>query len=196
VRKISDSILDEFNVGYCPPEVPHQICGRIITPIYDVNNNLIALSTRHLDKDHPCRFWHESFDKGSYLYALNHAKYDIRIKNKVVLVEGEFDAMVLHTYGFKMTVGVLGKSLTLFQIALLARYCSEFYFLFDGDQAGRNGTERVMKLYKDNKIKSYGIKFIPVFLPEGNDPDDFLLREGPTSLKNKLSESRENYTSF
>jgi len=196
VRKISDSVIDEFNVGYCPPEVPHQICGRIITPIYDVDGNLIVLSTRHLDKDHPCRFWHESFDKGSYLYSLNHAKYDIRIKDKVILVEGEFDVMALHSYGFKMTVGILGSSVTLFQIALLSRYCSEFYLLFDGDSAGKAATERAMKLYKDNKIKSYGIKFLPVFLPDGDDPDDFLLREGPHNLKNKLAESRENCITF
>jgi DNA primase len=195
-RKISDAVIDEFNVGYCPPEVKHQVCGRIITPIYDTDHTLVALSTRHLDKNHPQRFWHESFDKGSYLYALNYAKYDIRLKNKVVLVEGEFDVMVLHSHGFKMAVGVLGSSLTLFQIALLSRYCSEFYLLFDGDNAGRATTERVMGLYREKNIKNYGIQFIPVYLPDGDDPDDFLLREGVKGLREKFVSSKDSCLNF
>ena len=39
IRKLSRKVIDDFNVGYCPKSVNHQICGRIITPINDEYNN-------------------------------------------------------------------------------------------------------------------------------------------------------------
>ncbi len=192
-RKLSKEIIEQFEVGYCPQDVNHRLRGRIITPIYDAYNNLIVLTTRHLDKLHSNRFWHESFDKGSYLYGLSHSIRTIVNTNRVILVEGEFDVMALHSNGFKMTVGMCGSALTLFQIALLAKYCSYFYLLFDGDQPGKRATERAMKLYDEYYLISYGIHFIPVYLNNDMDPDDFIRKFGKEKLKEKLKEAKEEY---
>jgi DNA primase len=191
-RKISKSILDKFNIGYCPEDVNHQVRGRIITPIYDAYNHLVALSTRHLDENFKPRFWHESFDKGSYLYGLNHAKDTIQNVQKVIIVEGEIDVLSLFSYGFTMSVGMSCSSLTLFQISLIARYCHEFYLLFDGDSPGKTAIDRMMRFYSKENLKSFGLNFYPVYLPEGHDPDDFLNKYGAKELKLKLKESRDN----
>ena len=143
-RRLSKKVIEQFEVGYCPEDINHRLRGRIITPIYDAYKNLIALSTRHLDKSHPKRFWHESFEKRFYLYGLYYAKKFITKYNRVILVEGEFDVMALHSNGFPMTIGMCGSALTLFQIALLSKYCSYFYLLFDGDEAGRKSIKRAM----------------------------------------------------
>ena len=192
-RKLSKEIIEQFEVGYCPQDVNHRLRGRIITPIYDAYNNLIVLTTRHLDKSHSNRFWHESFDKGSYLYGLSYSIRTIVNTNRVILVEGEFDVMALHSNGFKMTVGMCGSALTLFQIALLAKYCSYFYLLFDGDQPGKRATERAMKLYDEYYLISYGIHFIPVYLNNNMDPDDFIKKFEKEKLKEKLKEAKEEY---
>ena len=192
-RRLSKKVIEQFEVGYCPQDVNHRLRGRIITPIYDAYNNLVVLSTRHLDKSHSNRFWHESFDKGSYLYGLYYSVKTIVNTNRVILVEGEFDVMALHSNGFKMTVGMCGSALTLFQIALLAKYCSYFYLLFDGDQPGKRAIERAMKLYDEHYLKSYGIHFIPVYLNKGMDPDDFIKKFGKEKLKEKLKEAKEEY---
>jgi DNA primase len=194
VRKFSDKVIDEFDVGYCPLEVDHELRGRIITPIYDTYGDMVAISTRHLNKDQKGRFWHESFDKGSYLYGLYQAKYAIRRLNKVIIVEGEFDALAFHSYGFNMTVACSGSAFSLFQVSLLSRYCTNFYLMFDGDVAGRKSIERTMAMYDKYCLSAYGLKFIPVYLPKDIDPDEYLFSEGVVGVKSKLRASKDEFS--
>ncbi len=191
-RKFSKEIIDKFDMGYCPPSVNHEVRGRIITPIYGTYGELVALSTRHLDKNHPQRFMHETFNKGSYLYGLHYAKQAIQRSNKVIVVEGECDVACYHTFGFDMTIGLCGSAFTLFQIALLSKYCTDFYLMLDGDIAGRDSIARAMKIYKKYNLDAYNLKFIPVYLPKDYDPDDFLIKHGKMNVINKLRTSKED----
>ena len=192
VRKFSNEVIDKFNIGYCPTNINHQVRGRIITPIYDTYGELIVLSTRHLNPTVSQRFMHESFDKGSYLYGLCYAKKSIQKYNKVIIVEGECDVACYHTFGLDMTIGLCGSAFTFFQIALLSRFCKNYYLLFDGDEAGRNSIVRVMRDYEKYNLDAYGLKFIPVYLPRDVDPDEFLFNEGKENVINKLRTSRED----
>ena len=192
-RKFSEEVIDRFDMGYCPPDVNHEVRGRIITPIYGTYGELVAFSTRHLDKDHYQRFLHESFDKGSYLYGLCYSKESIQKYNKVIIVEGECDVACFHTFGFNMTVGLCGSAFTLFQIALLSKYCTDFYLLFDGDHAGMDSTSRALRDYEKYNLKSYGLRFIPVYLPRGCDPDEFLIKGGKRNMVDKLRTAKEDY---
>jgi DNA primase len=191
VRCLSENVIERFNFGYCPEDIDHQLNGRIITPIYDPYNNLIAISTRHIDKERKNRFWHESFDKGLHIYGLNNAKSDIMKYDKAILVEGEIDVCVLHSYGFFMTVGVCGSAFTLFQAALLSRYCSTVFVAFDGDVSGKKSIQRTMNLYKKYKFAAYQMKYIPVFLPKDKDPDEYIRENGKQGFANLLKKSRE-----
>jgi DNA primase len=193
VRKFSNETINKFNIGYCPTSINHQVKGRIITPIYDTYGNLVAISTRHLDRSVKNRFWHESFDKGSYLYGLYYAKNKIRKINKVLIVEGECDVACYHSYGFDMTVGLCGSAFTLFQVSLLIKYCTDFYFMFDGDVAGKTSMERAIRDYEKYNLKNYQLRFIPVILPKGRDPDDYLIENGREGVKEKLKTAKENY---
>ena len=191
-RRFSTDIVDKFDMGYCPPDVNHAVRGRIITPIYGTYGELVAISTRHLDRAHYQRFLHESFDKGSYLYGLHYAKESIQRFNKVIIVEGECDVASFHTFGFDMTVGLCGSAFTFFQIALLSRYCTDYYLLFDGDVAGRESIKRSIKDYEKYNLGAYGLRFIPVYLPEGCDPDEFLINHGKKNMIEKLRVSKKN----
>lgn len=194
VRKLSAKAIDEFDFGYCPPDVDHQMKGRIITPIYDAHDNLVVLSTRHLDESRSDRFWHETFNKSFYVYGLNRAKESIIKSNKVIIVEGELDVVAFHSRGFFMTVGLCGSALTLFQVALLSKYCSSFYLMFDGDSAGKRATKRAMKMYEQYHLGAYGLKFISVHLDKDYDPDKFIKEQGRQKVKEKLIEAKEEYT--
>jgi len=191
-RKFSEEVIDRFDMGYCPSDVNHEVRGRIITPIYGTYGELVALSTRHLDKNHYQRFLHESFNKGSYLYGLCYAKNTIQRVNKVIIVEGECDVACFHTFGFNMTIGLCGSAFTLFQISLLSKYCTDFYLLFDGDVAGRDSMERTMKDYDKYNLDVYGLRFIPVDLPKDCDPDEYLIKGGKKNMINKLRTSEED----
>jgi DNA primase len=193
-RGFTDEVIDRFGVGFCPLNSPHQLCGRIITPIYDTFGELVALSTRHIDRNHSLRFWHETFDKGSYLYGLHLAKDEILRTGKVIIVEGEFDVIAYHSRGFKMTVGLCGKAFTLFQIGLLSRYCSEFYLMLDGDVSGRSALKRMMEMFDKEGLAAYGLRFVPVYLPKDVDPDEFLYSAGSQGVREKLIQSRDDET--
>ena len=190
-RKISLETIKNFSFGYCPEDVNHQLRGRIITPIYDHHNSLIAISTRYIDKKRQNRFWHESFDKSYYIYGLNIAKSSIMKHNKAVLVEGEFDVALLHSKGLSLAVGVCGSSFTLFQASLLSRYCSDVFVVFDGDESGKKSIKRTMDLYKKYNLNAYKINYIPVFLPQNEDPDEYVRRQGMKKFKELLKKSRE-----
>jgi DNA primase len=190
-RKFTNEIIDKFSIGYCPPDVNHEVRGRIVTPIYSTYGELVAFSTRHLNRDHPARFLHEAFDKGNHLYGLYYAKNAIAKANKVIIVEGECDVACFHSYGFDMTIGLCGSAFTLFQISLLSRFCSNFYILLDGDTAGRKATKKALDDYEKYCLKAYELNFIPVYLPDGSDPDDFLIKGGKRNMIDKLRTSRE-----
>ena len=81
-RRFTDDIIDKFDIGYCPLDVNHEVRGRIITPIYSTYGELVAFSTRHLDKNNSAKFLHEAFDKWNHLYGLCYAKEEIRTVNK------------------------------------------------------------------------------------------------------------------
>lgn len=192
-RCFSDEVIKSFNMGFVPMRVNHELRGRILTPFFDPYGKIVAFSSRHiLDKRN---FWHESFDKSFYLYGLHIAKKYIFQSKKAILVEGEFDVAYLHSRGIKMSVGVCGSAFNKFQAGLLARYCKEVYVVFDGDEnrTGQRAINRVIKLHKN---KLHGMNFIPVFLPEKKDPDDFIKEYGKNEFKLLLQESKKNTINF
>ena len=152
-----------------------------------------------MEKDHPFRFWHESFDKGYYVYGMHLAKKSILKYRKAILVEGEFDVMRLHSEGLTMTVGVSGSAFSSFQASIILRYCSELYLVFDGDTSGQNAAKRSMKVYQTlsplTKITN-PINFIPVYLPSKMDPDDFVSDVGRDGFIKYLKDTKENASLF
>ncbi len=195
VRNFSDKVINNFNFGYCPEDLNHQLRGRIISPIYDFDGELISISTRSLilPKKSQFYFWHESFDKGSYLYGLYQA-IDFIIKyNKVIIVEGEFDVAYFHSKGIKNTVGLCGSAFTFFQSMLLSRYCSEVYLVFDGDEAGKRATRKTLKMYEEYYMGAYGLKYIPIYLPDLKDPDEYLKEIGNNKFKEVLKQAHDDY---
>lgn len=112
---------------------------------------------------------------------------------KTVIVEGEFDVTAMHDHGFNMTVGVCGSSYTLSQASLLARYCKDVYLMFDNDSSGRSGLNRALKLHREYYFESYGIKYIPVRLPTGKDPDNILKEGGGLEMKKILAKAKEEF---
>lgn len=190
--------IKKFRIGYMPSHVKgpageaHEFAGRIIFPIYDQYNKLVALSSRDFRKDAFAPFFHESFAKSNILYGLNVAKESILRRKQSIIVEGESDVHYLHSRGFDFTTGVLGSAIRLSHIAILSRYCREILIICDGDNAGKNATSRIMNVASERKLrKHFGISLIPVFLPEKKDPDDFLYEKGVNTFVDLLRESRK-----
>jgi DNA primase len=193
-RGLSETALRQFQIGFVPLYVQHQCRGRLIYPIHDVYGDLVAISTRHLTKPKNEAFWHEDFEKSFYLYGMHQARSGILRRRKALVVEGELDVAFFHTHGVDFTVGLMGSSLTAFHIALLGRYATDIYLLFDGDKGGKTAYERCKVMY-DQQLQGI-VNLIPTRITWGSDPDDFLEAEGVKGLADLMISSKEQFTQF
>jgi DNA primase len=157
---------------YCLSSLGFDLSGRLIMPLWDSHKKLVAVTSRDMDPDSNLKHWHESFDKTMYLYGLDTAKQAISEQDSAIVVEGQFDVARLRTLGFSNSVAILGSAMSLIQAALLSRYCSHVYLMFDGDAGGEGATSRSMKMFYENHLGSMDMRFFPCELPEGKDPDD------------------------
>jgi DNA primase len=197
-RHLADDVIKQFQFGYCPRDVDHELAGRIIMPIFDAyGENVVAFSSRDTEAPKRYQHWHEQFDKTNHLFGLNVAKPHIKRTKKAIVVEGQFDVTYLHTAGFKMTVGLCGSAFSIMHVALLSRYCSEIFIIMDPDTSGDSAVERAAVMYEQYNLGLHNLVFIPVSLPsEPNklDPDDFVYQNGPQALINILRADKENAT--
>ena len=191
VRHLSDEVIRKFQLGYCPRDENHFLAGRILMPVFDAHGQLIAFSTRDYEATNGFKHWHESFDKSNYLYGLNIAKKHIQWNKQAIVVEGQFDVTCLHSYDLPMTVGSCGTAFSIIHVAKLARYCSDFYFVLDDDEAGDAGVVNIMKMYQVYSLKSLGLNFIPVKLPNKLDPDEYVFKYGKASFTQILVKRKQ-----
>jgi len=200
-RGFSEEIIKKFSLGYMPQNVNncegqvHELSGRIIIPIIDQYDDLVAFSSRDWRENCKKPFWHESYQKSNYVYALNIAKKSIIRNKKAIIVEGEFDVIKLHQFNIDCAVGVCGSAPQLFQIALLRRYCKEIFLVFDGDVAGAAASDRITK---DKMVgffnqAFYDTNLISVKLPNKKDPDDYIKEYGAKAFINLLQEAKNKY---
>ena len=159
--------------------------NRLMFPIYDPQNRVIAFGGRVIGDGEP-KYLNSAesgvFVKGATLYGLNWAKNAIRRDERVLLVEGYFDAIRLMSAGVESVVAPLGTALTEHQAELIRKYTSTAFLLYDSDQAGLKATFRAGDI-----LLRLGFKVHVVTLPDGEDPDSFVAQHGREKLEAHLS---------
>lgn len=196
-RKLSLDTIKDFKLGYIP-DIDHQLQNRVIFPIYDTNNNLIAIHSRAINNQEGLlpTYWHESYEKSFYLYGLVNARDDI-IKNKFCLItEGQIDVLQLHSNGLKNTVGLFSHNLSEIQFSLVKRYCDKIIILFDTDanQSGQIGAQKTLLKfgkYKGEKIVNFKDRISHIDFAENIDPDQYVIKYGIDKLKKIIDEKLE-----
>ncbi|MBF0491723.1 MAG: DNA primase [Deltaproteobacteria bacterium] len=159
---------------------------RVIFPIFNSDQKAIGLGGRILPGDtSPAKYINSSespiYDKSANLFGLQLAKEAIRKNKRVIVVEGYLDVLTLHQFGFQESVAPLGTALTSRQVNLIKRHSEEIILLFDGDTAGWKAAERSLGLCLDQ-----GLSPKVVLLPEGEDPDSFLRKQGAEAFQARL----------
>jgi DNA primase len=124
------------------------------------------------------------YNKGETLYGLNLAGQRIREKGKAFIVEGYFDLISMHCFGWENAVASLGTSLTSGQAHLLKRYTDWAVLLFDSDPAGIKASVRSIEV-----LMEQGFFLKVAKLPPGYDPDSLLQREGQAAMEEVLRDS-------
>ncbi len=128
----------------------------------------------------------EIYHKSAILYGLPEARSSIRSEGKSLLVEGYFDVIALAEKGIDNAVASCGTALTSTQANLLARFAPETVILYDGDEAGLRATLRSFEI-----LLAAGLDVFVARLPEGDDPDSFVMAKGSGKLKELIDNSPE-----
>ena len=105
--------------------------------------------------------------------------------NDVIVVEGYMDVVSVYSAGLKNVIANSGTALTERQIDIIWKFFSDPIICLDGDQSGQNAAIRIAeKLFPliNEKDKVYFS-----IMPEGNDPDDFVKKNGIEKFLSLLS---------
>jgi DNA primase len=159
--------------------------GRIIFPIFNLQNDVIAFGGRVMDDSMP-KYLNspetEVFKKGETLFAINIAKDEIRKRGYAIIVEGYLDVIACHQHGFKNTVAPLGTALTLRHLQRLKLLTGKVVLVFDSDEAGISAARRSLAILCECDFRARVL-----LLPEGEDPDSFLRKNGSQPFEKMLS---------
>ena len=155
------------------------IRGKIIIPVYSEFGSLVGLATRKPSFEKGNTWWNlpNPFKKGNHLFLLNIARKSIFDKNKVYVVEGYMDAILLWQYGLTNVVSLMGTALTSRKIGLMTRYCSNVCLCFDTDEneAGQRANDMaIATLKKFDFCESIST----IHLPVKEDPDEYIVKHG------------------
>lgn len=162
--------------------------GRLIIPVIDRFNNVVAFDGRRIDDGKEQKYINTRetavFSKGKTLFNINNLK---KVKNEkgitdVIIVEGHLDVITVSQAGFPNVVASMGTALTKDQARVLKRYTDKAYISYDGDFAGQKATVRGLEILKDE-----GMDVKIVSLPDGKDPDDVIKTEGADAYRGYIA---------
>ena len=107
---------------------------------------------------------------------------------ELIVVEGYMDVIALHQAGFGGAVAPLGTALTVEQMEALWRAAAAPVLCFDGDAAGRRAAIKAAETALPLLTSERSLRFCR--LPEGDDPDSVLRRQGAGAMRAILAGAR------
>jgi DNA primase len=162
---------------------------RIMFPIHDHRGRVVAFGGRVLDANAKPKYLNSPetpiFHKGQTLYGLYQARQHLRQIDKLLVVEGYMDVVALAQFGVRYAVATLGTATTHEHLERLFRTTDEIVFCFDGDRAGRQAAQRAIDNLLPMMHEGRQARFL--FLPEGDDPDTLVRREGVEAFSARIA---------
>ncbi len=218
-RGLSEDVVERFALGFAPPEkhylgaaaTPDVVKAmietrnisdkyqhhfdlfqnRLMFPIRNMNGKVVAFGGRTLGDD-KAKYINspesDVFHKSREIYGLYEAsRANVRLE-RLLVVEGYMDVVSLAQFGINYAVATLGTATNEDNLSQLLKRCSRLVFCFDGDNAGRQAARKAMEnmlpLYKDGMELSF------LLLPEGEDPDTLVRKEGKVAFERRIESAR------
>ena len=161
---------------------------RIMFPIQDVRNRVIAFGGRVLDDSKPKYINSPEnivYSKGRNLFGLNVAKKNNPgIMKRLLIVEGYMDAISLFQRGITNVVASLGTALTDAQGRLLRKSTEQVILGYDADGAGQAAIIRGMEI-----LRSMGCDIRVLQISGAKDPDEFVIKYGPDRFRKCMDDA-------
>ena len=164
--------------------------GRVMFPIHDYRGRIVGFGGRIIDKGEP-KYLNSPetplFQKGRELYGLYRARDAIRREGLVLIVEGYMDVVALAQNGVDYAVATLGTATTRDHLERIYRFAPHVVFCFDGDRAGREAARRALDTALAVLHEGRQASFL--FLPDGEDPDTLVRKEGGDGFRDRLKQA-------
>lgn len=170
--------------------------GRAIFPILDVRDRVVSFGGRIVeepqgnpgdDRTSP-KYLNgpetEIYEKSKVLFGLSAARNAIQREDRVMVVEGYFDAVSLVQAGFEETVATCGTALTPDHLQVVRRFTRRVVTLFDADEAGLRAAVRAMPLFAQA-----GMDAVRIQMTEAKDPDEFVQKFGAEAFRARLAQA-------
>lgn len=218
-RGINSAAQTQFELGYAPPQwdgltqylrqaqqlewaEPAGLCvakperhydrfrDRLMFPIKNPRGQVVGFGGRILNTGEP-KYLNSPetplFHKQQLLYGLYEALHSKKKPQQLIITEGYMDVIALSQLGFPHTVATLGTSTSTAHIELLFKHAEQLVFCFDGDKAGRAAAQRALDSCLGFLQEGREVKFL--FLPEADDPDSLIRRDGADAFQHRLQQA-------
>ena len=222
-RGLSQKTIEKFMIGYSPKnklitaalkkgytydmllksglvtktqngQIFEYMSERLVFPIMDLQGRVIAFGGRTLTNQ-KSKYINSPetsvYSKSANLYGLFNTLPELRQDRRIFLLEGYMDVVMTQQYGVSGTVASLGTSFTPQQAKLIERYADKVILLFDPDQAGKTATKRALDIFAGTDIP---VKVAT--LPDGLDPDEYLLKYGKENFDKFIETKTQNAIEF
>jgi DNA primase len=170
---------------------------RIMFPIHDRRGRVIAFGGRVLNDDKP-KYLNSPetplFHKGAGLYGMYEARKALGRPERLIVVEGYMDVVMLAQHGVREAVATLGTAVTREQVDLMYRTTTQVVFCFDGDEAGQRAAWRALESTLPQLRDGLDARFM--FLPDGEDPDSLVRQEGADAFRARIQAEAVSFDRF
>ncbi len=151
--------------------------NRILFPIQNERGAPVGFGGRALSEEHQPKYLNSPatvlYDKSKILYNLDKARPSIYKQQRVLLVEGYMDVLMLHQSGIEHVVASSGTSLSEEHARMLKRFSPEVVIVYDGDASGFQAAQRGL-----HRLLAEDLRVRIALLPAGEDPDSFARQHG------------------
>jgi DNA primase len=162
---------------------------RIIFPIRNVRGQAVGFGGRILPRspfaDRAPKYYNSCdtplFAKSEQLYGLDQARSAATEAGYLAVVEGYTDVLMAHQLGVAQVVATMGTALNARHVQQLRRFVPRVVLVFDADAGGSTGVDRALQVFV-----SQNVDLAIATLPQGLDPCDLLVEQGPEPFRAAL----------
>lgn len=170
--------------------------GRVIFPIQSMTGRVLGFGARILKSNDKAPKYvnspeNELYVKSKVLYGMYQSRQAIGKLDECLLTEGYLDVIALHQAGVENAVASSGTSLTEDQLRIIGQLTKNLTILYDGDAAGIKAALRGMDMALS---QSFNVKL--VLLPQGEDPDSYIQKNGRTAFDDYVKAHKQDVISF
>jgi DNA primase len=163
---------------------------RVMFPIRDVRGQVVGFGGRILPSSPLASRYPKYinscdtplFSKSDLIYGLDQARLAGQTAGCLAVVEGYTDVLMAHQMGVANVVATMGTSLTARHVQQLRRYAPRVVLVYDADEGGSTGVDRALELFVREDVE-----LAIAALPDGLDPCDLLVGQGPEPFKAALA---------